>query len=225
MSDVLLIFAVQHADAEKQHAHRVAVATLHECDNLYSFARFEQCEAKSDEENHQWNRHCASAQPLHVVEHIVEHHEGDACHEQSAEKPERSGEKLIVASHGEHYVGEPLPELVDGVGMCGAASPVAVDLVENAYLEQQVVDEQKEDAPFHERHVKTFEALHDKRPWVFHRLVLEEIARGDEKQRHVKQVDGAVEHAGHVGVGHHHEDDGKAFGYGDGVVALLCHAT
>lgn len=91
-------------------------------------------------------------------------------------------------------------------------------------LNSKVVDEQKEDAPFHERHVKTLEALHDKRPWVFHRLVLEEIARGDEKQRHVKQVDGAVEHAGHIGVGHHHEDDGKTFGNGDGVVALRCHS-
>jgi hypothetical protein len=91
---------------------------------------------------------------------------------------------------------------------------VAIHLVQNAYLEHQVVDKQKEHTPFHKRDIKTLDALLYKRGFIVQILQREKVACCNKEQWHVELEDESAQPAWSFGMGYHHQDNGQTLGYG-----------
>lgn len=104
--------------------------------------------------------------------------------------------------------------------MSDASCPVAVIFVEKSYLEKQIMENQKDNAPFQERQIKTAETLRDERPGVGHILSGEEIAGTDEKYRHVERVDEIRYQLGRLGVPDNHKNDCQTLDYRNDRIAL-----
>ena len=60
-------------------------------------------------------------------------------HEQTSEKPKGACHKFIVTGHAEGDAQQSVGRLMPGVGMCYAAGPVAVALVEDSEIVPDVV--------------------------------------------------------------------------------------
>ena len=66
-----------------------------------------------------------------------------------------------------------------------SAFPVAVFLVENADLEPEVMKQQEYHCPFEERDIQPLEPPGAELPGIVEVLATEEIAGGNEEERHV----------------------------------------
>ncbi len=67
------------------------------------------------------------------------------------------------------------------VWVCDASCPVAVGFVEYAEMEEDVVKQEEEEAPFQEGDVESFEAFCTEAPGIFCCMGGEEIAGCDEE--------------------------------------------
>ena len=90
----------------------------------------------------------------------------NAGHEKSAEEPEGSAEKLVVAPHSGKDGPEVLLYLMPRVGMSNASGIVAKTLVEYAKVEHPVVDDEEKHRPFDEGPVKPFHPFLDEGRFV-----------------------------------------------------------
>ena len=175
--------------------------------NLQPVGNLEPCEPDGEYGNHDGHR--AVGEPLvAAVEQQIEDEEHDARHQQRPEEPEGARQELVVAAHREDDVYQPLPELEPVVGVGDTVRPVAVLLVQQPDLEKQVVEDQEEDAPLDKGHIQPLDPLHAESPRVTQVFLVKEIARRDEEQRHVEQVDEVHEQFGPLGVARTHQDDG-----------------
>ena len=111
--------------------------------------------------------------------------------------------------------------------MCHSACPVAVVLVHQPDLEEQVVENQEKQAPLHEGHIQPLEPLLAEGPWVGKILLVKEIACSDKEHRHVEQVDEGHQQGGTLGMTGTHQDDGKGFANRQiGISGIVCfHVT
>ncbi len=215
------VATVEHAERKECHAPALPDAALHKCDDFQP--ELDLKERESQRRDRYDAKHGIGLEPsAATVEHLGNDNEHDAHHEQSAEKPKRTCQKLVVAAHRKHDVGEPLQSHLKGIGMSDSALPVAVGLIEDAYLEQHIVNEQEKHAPLDERHIQPLQSLHAETPWCVQMLAREEIACRDEKQRHVEEVDELQQQVRALGVAKHHENYGYALAYRDADIALGC---
>ena len=97
--------------------------------------------------------------------------------------------------------------------------PVAVLLVQYANLEHQIVYDEEEYRPLHERHVESRQPFAYELSLLCQILQGKEVSGADEEQRHVEFINERVEQSVPVGVCHHHEDYSQCLGYADACVA------
>ena len=113
-----------------------------------------------------------------------------------------------------------LLDLVPGVGVGDAARLVAVLFVENTDVEHPVVDDQEKHRPFDKRPVKPFYPLLDEGGFIVEVFQREEIACGDEEERHVEFEDKPAEPPRSLGMCDHHQNNGYTFADGNGRIAF-----
>lgn len=163
LPEAAFVAAVKHAKGKERHAPALPDATLHECGYFQSVTDFHQ--GKDECRSGYHTEHGIGLEPTTPsLESLVDDNKDYAHHQQRAEEPECSGKELIVSAHREHYLREPLQRDMERVGMRDASLPIAVGLIENAYLEENVVDQEEKHAPFHKRHIESLEALHAEIP-------------------------------------------------------------
>ena len=85
---------------------------------------------------------------------------------------------------------------------------IAIHLVEDAYVEHPVVDNEEKHRPLDERHIESFDAFLDKGGLVVEIFRGEKIASGDEEEGHVKLEDEPAQPSRCFGMRYHHQDDG-----------------
>ena len=103
--------------------------------------------------------------------------------------------------------------------MCHTSSTVAILLVENTYLEHQIMDNEEEHRPFYERDVETLQPSANELPFLRQVFQGEKISGADEEQWHVELKDERVQKGVAVGVCHHYEDNAQCLGNGYACVA------
>ena len=154
-----------------------------------------------------------------VGKELVEHEEENAGHEQTTEKPEGSGHKLIISAHGCQDSHQAVGGIVPCVGMRHAPCPVAVGLIENAEMMPHIVKHQEKETPFHKGDVKPLESFCAEAPGIGEIFVAEEIAGSDKEERHVEGVDEVGDQFRRLSMSGHHQNDGYPFGYRYGSVS------
>ena len=84
---------------------------------------------------------------------------------------------------------------------------IAIDLVEDPYVEHPVVDDQEEEGPFDKGPVEAFDSFLDKGCLILEVTCREEIACRDEEQWHVEFEDELTEPAWCFCMGDDHQND------------------
>ena len=95
------------------------------------------------------------------------------------------------------------------IGVGYASAPVAVSLVEDSEVEEDVVQQEEEKAPLKERDVKPLEPPCAEFPRFVGIACREEIACRDKEERHVESVYYPRQEVGGFGMAYHHQDDGQ----------------
>lgn len=220
----LLVLAIEHANAKEEHSPALSDAALHHGGyaelKLYFDKSHNQCQGADAEACDGGAKPCAA-----ITQEQKQGEKHNAAHEQSPEKPERSGKKLIVAAHGENDVEQALHERVEIVGVGNAAFPVAIVLIEYAHGKERIVGNKKKQSPLDKWQIKPLEPLDAEIPRIVNVFAAEEIACRDEEHRHVKEVDEIDDARWPFGVTHAHEDYCQSLANGDTCVALACHVV
>ena len=181
---------------KEEAAHDVAVAALNEVDNLKALCSLPTCKQQHRDADGHGNPQsqglvvrCTAGKLTPEPCAYLEHEEVEQTgHEQSTEEPESSGEELVVATHGGDDVPQALLGLMPCIGMGNAARPVTVLLVEQSYMEHQVVDDEEEERPLDKGQVESAQTFLNKGGLVVEVVEGEEVACRNKEERHVELI-------------------------------------
>lgn len=205
----IIVYSENHAGAEEEYSPRLTPASVGDYAYL-EIERYPECGQRDHRKAYQEdNDICARANMVvHVSEYQKEHQGGD---EQTAEEPERTGHELVVARHAGHHHQKARHGLTKSVRMRYASREIAELLVEYSEMMPDIVQEQKQDAPFQEREIETLDAPGDESPGLVDIIPVEAVTGRHEEEGHMESIYEVCDIPGCLGMSGHHKDYGNAF--------------
>ena len=97
------------------------------------------------------------------------------------------------------------------IGVCHSSGGITIGFREQAEGEQQIVEEEKKKAPFHERKVETSHSPHHKGALALEVVGAEEVAGANKEGRYRHHIGKAGHIGGSGSVCCHYKQDGEGF--------------